>query len=599
MKNKNKYTPGRQSLFWQIYPAFLAVVALAVLITGIFSARLFKNELINHTKRELFIAATTIREILYNSPFDRSYLDEECKDLGRKTGVRITYIALNGTVLCDSEKDPATMDNHADRPEFKAALETGTGTSIRYSHTLEKDMMYFALALRNPAKGHPEGVLRTSVPLASIKIVLQKRYGELLYTGLLVVLIAAVVSFVTVKALTRPLEKLREGAERLASGNFNYRIQPEGTRELYRVAEALNQMALQINKHIETISQRQKELEAIFNNMAEGLLLINGNGEIVQINKTLCKMIGSRSSEIKNISQIPSLINIYENTMNSGKCVEDEIIFTAGKEETHVRVRSVLIEEGGGERGVLMVLSDITRLKQLEEIRRQFVANVSHELKTPLTAIKGCIETIQNEESSAPLSASKTFLDIIAKNADRMHAIIEDLLTLARIEQQEQTKRLDIQSCHLARILNSAVESAMPGAREKNILLHVDCEKGLAAELNASLMEQAVFNLVDNAVKYSEEGTRVEIKACRDNNDIVIQVIDEGPGIPPEHLPHIFERFYRVDKSRSRKLGGTGLGLSIVKHIAQLHGGRVEVKSTPGKGTTFTIRIPVQHKNLI
>jgi len=328
--------------------------------------------------------------------------------------------------------------------------------------------------------------------------------------------------------------------------------------------------------------------------MIEGVLAIDGRQRIVGINRAAADLLGLEAERavgrtLQQAVRNPDLRRFALEAIDCREPVEDDVVLRGTTDRT-IRLRGTALRDVSGEGGAVIVLDDVTDVQRLEALRRDFVANVSHELKTPVASIKGFVETLLDGAAEEPADRSR-FLEIIGRQADRLAAIIEDLLALSRIEQSETAGTLPVEPQPLAGILATAAEDCRPRAMERSIDLEVDCPADLAATVNGPLLEQAVINLVDNAIKYSEPGRTVWVSASRDG-DATIRVRDEGCGIAAEHLPRLFERFYRVDKARSRKLGGTGLGLAIVKHIVQAHGGTVAVESEPGVGTTFTLRLP-------
>ncbi len=337
-------------------------------------------------------------------------------------------------------------------------------------------------------------------------------------------------------------------------------------------------------------------IDALFAALSEGAFVVSSDGTVRQINAIAAAWVGAGAESIagrdfRSAFRVETLRRFTERALGADEPVEGEIRLNGGEEKV-LSARGVPLKDTAGRpAGALVVIQDLTRLKQLEQIRRDFVANVSHELKTPITAIKGFIETLKDGALHDPENAEK-FLDIAAKQADRLNAIIEDLLSLARIEQDQERGEVALEERGIREALENAIEVCGPRAAERQMRLTLDCSADLVVPHNHVLMEQAVVNLIDNAIKYSDPGSEVNVGAERTGREIAIRVKDNGHGIEEEHLPRLFERFYRVDKARSRKLGGTGLGLAIVKHICMAHGAEIAVTSEIGKGSVFTIRLP-------
>ena len=394
----------------------------------------------------------------------------------------------------------------------------------------------------------------------------------------------------------RCIEKTREGARKFASGNLSFRLALQPSDELGSLSETLNQMAAQLEERISTINEQRNTQEAILGSMNEGVIAVDPHSAILQINPAASQLLGAKSDRLigRNLQEIMrnrDLNQMIEHTLRESVPTEGEIIFyELGEKSIQVHCTPLRSATNTGI-GALVVLNDITRLRRLERVRRDFVANVSHELKTPLTSIKGFVETLQEGALDQPEEAQR-FLGIIAKQVNRLQAIIEDLLSLSRIEQDADQDQVSMQHHSIAETITNAVQLCSSHATSKNIKVDVSCDSQWKATFNAALMEQVMVNLIDNAIKYSEADKTISISVRHDPKYWEIAVADHGCGIEQAHLSRIFERFYRVDKARSRKAGGTGLGLSIVKHIVTTHGGLVRVESKPGSGSTFTVCLP-------
>jgi two-component system phosphate regulon sensor histidine kinase PhoR len=356
-------------------------------------------------------------------------------------------------------------------------------------------------------------------------------------------------------------------------------------------------MASKLRERIETVLSQANEQEAVFSSMVEGLLAVDTDERIIRMNRAAAAFFDvdpdeARGRTIQEVIRNPELQKFVTRALTSREPVEGDIILRVNGGERFLQAHgALLLDAESSRRGLVVVLNDVTRLRQLEAVRRDFVANVSHELRTPITSIKGFVETLRDGAIHNREDAEH-FLGIIAKQSDRMNSIIADLLTLSRVEQDMEKEKVRFETGRLTEALREAVQVCERKASEKEISIGIECPQDLTARINAALIEQAVVNLIDNAVKNSDPGTRVTVSAGRSDGGTVISVADEGYGIPAKHIPRLFERFYRVDKARSSKLGGTGLGLAIVKHIAQAHGGSVSVESTPGSGSKFTIFLP-------
>jgi len=586
-------------LAWQLFPSYLVVILLSMIAVGVYAVPALDTLFLEQTEQDLSARADIIVSILkQRKDADLTAVaDEFCKTAGKDGLTRVTMILPSGAVIGDSQEDPARMENHADRPEVQQALQTGLGRSMRYSPTLGKELMYLAMPIE--AEQGASVLLRVSMPVKNIEDRFHKIFQQIVLAGLFAALLSAMVAWIISKRLVRPIEELIDGAERFADGKLEHRLPVPGTKELAVLAGTMNHMAQQLDERIQTIVTQQGELEAIMSSMNEAILLVDQNRKIIRLNRAGAELMQIDSALARQHTLLEILRNnelhlLIERAFQQSEPVEAEIVLEqngAVVQAQGICIRTALKKEDE----VLVVLHDISKLKRLENIRRDFVANVSHELKTPVTSIKGFVETLRDDSGHDP-EAEKRFLDIIAKQADRLGAIIEDLLSLSRIEQAEEKESLELTASSIKDVVLSAVQNCASLADDKGMKIEIRCVDDREVMLNPPLMEQAIVNLLDNAVKYSAPGSPIEIEISRQGDEITVSVLDKGCGIPKVDLPHIFERFYRVDKSRSRNLGGTGLGLSIVKHIIQLHKGRVSVTSTLGEGSTFCIALPLLNR---
>lgn len=584
----------RKRLLWQLFPSYLLITIVSLLAVTWYASWYFHKFYLQQTALELEARARLVERLFADSIITSTpaEIDALCKAQSVGIHTRITVIDPHGTVLGDSEEPTANMDNHAARPEVMAALAGDVGKSTRYSRTLLQNMMYVATPVT--AQGRVIAVVRTAIPITSIEHALRTLYGKILLGGLLIALLAAGISLVVSRRISHPLEEIRRGAERFAQGDLGTRLPVPSSEEIGALAEAMNQMAVQLDERIRTALRQRNEQEAVLFSMIEGVLAVDNDGRILKLNQTAADILAldpdhARGRDIREVIRNTDLQQFIAQVLATHEPQEVEIALRDGRERLMQAHGTILRDEEESGIGALVVLNDVTKLRRLEAVRRDFVANVSHELRTPITSIKGFVETLQDGAIDGP--DARRFLDIISKHADRLNAIIEDLLSLSHLEQEADATQLSRESCPIAVLLQSAILACEVKRTEKRIALELTCPPEITASINAPLIEQAVINLIDNAIKYSEPESTVDVSAERDGGTVVIAVRDHGCGISREHLPRLFERFYRVDKGRSRKLGGTGLGLAIVKHIAQAHGGYVTVESAPGKGSTFFLHL--------
>jgi two-component system, OmpR family, phosphate regulon sensor histidine kinase PhoR len=587
---------GKKRLIWHLYPSYLLIILVSIVVVTWYASIEARQFLLKQAETDLMARAELFADQItsFLDPLDRDKIDLLCKDAGQKASTRITVILPSGEVAGDTDSDPRTMDNHSDRVEFVEASTGDSGMSIRTSRTLDKDFMYVGIPIRKG--GNLLAVIRTSIPIDVIDIVIKSIQRKIILGSLIIALLGAMVSLFVSRRISRPIEKLKEGAGYFIQGDFNYRLPASGIEEIDSLDDSMKDMAQQLHARINTITQQRTEIEAILSSMIEGVIAVDADERIIIMNNAAAKMFECNPSRVQGHSIQEAVRNTHlqqfiSETLSEGKPVEKEITLPSD-DERYLSGHGTLIRDIEGKSiGALFVLNDITRLRRLENIRKDFVANVSHEIKTPITAIKGFVEILRDDTAKEEQDV-KRFLEIIARHVNRLEAIIDDLLKLSRIEKDAETEGIQLAESGIKDVLESAVQACEQLADSRGTDISLACDDSLAARINPPLLEQAVVNLLDNAIKYSDEKKPVNIEAVQDDKEIQISVLDNGRGIEQEHLPRIFERFYRVDKARSRRLGGTGLGLAIVKHIIQAHGGHVSVTSTPGKGSAFTIHLP-------
>ncbi|MCL4503932.1 MAG: cell wall metabolism sensor histidine kinase WalK [Deltaproteobacteria bacterium] len=584
----------RKRLIWQLFPSYLLVTLLSLLALTWYATASWRQFYLEQTEIDLKNRALLVQDYLRGglSPANGREIDQLCKDLGRLTATRLTVILPSGQVLGDSEENPARMENHADRPEMQEALRGRVGTSGRFSFTLGHQRMYVAIPLKD--QGRIAGVVRASLPMTAIAQALRALYWKMALGGLIIVLILAALSLFLSQRISRPLEDLKRGALRFAGGDLSRRLPVPAADELGSLAEAFNHMAEQLEDRINALVRQGQLQEAVLSSMVEGVLAVDAEQRLIALNPAAAKLLGadyvtSQDRSIQEVVRDPQLQSFITRIIFTREPVESEVALRQGAQVIQAH-GTFLKDTQGLDIGFLVVLHDVTQLRRLEMTRRDFVANVSHELKTPITSIKGFVETLLAGALREPENAEK-FLHIIARQTDRINEIIDDLLSLSRIERDAEQGRVFLSAGKLRGVMESAIQVCAAQAAAKNIAVSLNCPEDLRAQINAPLLEQALVNLIDNAVKYSSPGSAVQVEGLRAGAEVVVRVRDQGVGIEKNQLSRIFERFYRVDAGRSRKVGGTGLGLAIVKHISQALGGRVTVDSTPGKGSSFALHL--------
>ncbi|TRO80595.1 ATP-binding protein [Desulfuromonas acetexigens] len=585
-------------LIWFLYPSYLILILVVLLAVAWYTSRALRDFHVEQTLAELQARGRLISERLDEpwSPEAGARLDALSKELGRLSATRITVILPDGRVLGDSQKDPARMDNHGTRAEVAAALGGREGHVIRYSATLGQEMMYAALPqIRGDRL---VGALRVAIPVTAMSHALQGLYWRLAGVGLGIAAISALLSLIVSRRIARPLEEMTLGAERFARGDLGQRLPVTGSLEIAALGSALNRMAAELDERIQARARQNNEMEAVLSSMSEGVIAVDPEERILRINQAAARLLAVTPAQatgrrVLEVARKAELQRFVARVLASHEMEEEDLCLPGPDGERSLQMRGAPLRDlGGREIGALMVFNDVTRLRRLESVRRDFVANVSHELKTPITAIKGSVETLLGGGALGEPAAAERFLAIVARQASRLEAIVDDLLALSRIEQDAGAATIPLVPAPVWPVLHAAQQVCQPAADEKQLEIRLFCSSELRGRINAPLLEQALVNLLTNAVKYSSNGGKVVVDAAQLGDQLMIKVQDWGVGIAAEHLPRVFERFYRVDPARSRKLGGTGLGLAIVKHIAQAHGGQVVVHSTPGEGSVFTLILP-------
>jgi two-component system phosphate regulon sensor histidine kinase PhoR len=466
--------------------------------------------------------------------------------------------------------------------------------AVRYSYTLEKPMMYVAVPV---SEEDNTPAVRVAVPASTMSQALYAskiRFGlGVLAAGLLIVVTSIYLS----SRITSSLREMRHGAERFARGDFSTKLKMPQTEEFAALADEMNRMAAQLDDRIRTVVNQRNELEAVLSSMVEGVLALDTEERLISLNKAAAQLMDIEPEQVQNRTIQETIRNselqdFVRRTLDSPQPVEGEIVFFNGNKRYLQAHGMPLTDVGGNKIGALVVLNDVTNIRRLENIRKEFVANASHEIRTPVTSIKGFVETLM-DGALEDTETTKRFLNIISRHSDRLNAIVEDLLSLSKIEMEAERGEIFLEEGKILGVVEESVEACHLFAQEKSITVEIDCPEDLEGRFNPSLLVQALINLLDNAIKYSEKGSTVKMMCLKTESGVQISVNDQGTGIEKKHIPRLFERFYRVDKARSRKMGGTGLGLAIVKHIVQIHKGDIEVNSRPGEGSVFTMTLPV------
>lgn len=586
----------------------ILLIGCSMLIAGIFMAKVLENSHIkslqDNMERELqVITATgdwnrkgTDAELI-------AYYSEQAKHLKEATNERLTFVRADGKVLGDSDQRPEQMDNHLNRPEIVSAAANGIGYITRYSDTLKENMLYAAIPVKNEAQ-ETTGFLRISMSLEQVGNSIRSLWYFLISGLIILFLIAGIVSYRIAKGITHPIEKMTKVAQQITNMNYQSRVPAYNNDEVGQLGQAINRMSESLQQQMARIQENERRLQGVMENMMSGIMMIDREERIMLLNPAAEYILGFSSQELLG-KKYNEAKQQYEFTKLIQECIEtqdpirDEMVFYYPAERILDIHLSPIAQEDEEWSGVLIVIHDITAVRRLERMRSEFVANVSHELKTPIAAVKGFAETLLagalNDKETAV-----SFLQIIFDESERLNRLIGDILELSKIE----SKRIpmNFSPIYLPEFLERSLSVLRKEAEKKHIELSMLVDDDIYIEADEDRLRQIIINLLSNGIAYTHDGGKVKVRvepldmnADGDYERLRLIVSDTGMGIPKKDLPRIFERFYRVDKARSRSSGGTGLGLSIVKHLVELHKGTIRVDSEVGVGTRFTIELPVIH----
>ncbi len=546
-------------------------------------------------KKKTALAKYILEKNTGQNPISR--LDEIADDIGQNLQLRATIIGVDGTVLGDSELDGDalhTLENHINRPEVQEAMRAGIGESQRFSTTLNQNMLYMAM-LFNSAEA--EGMIRLALPLAEMQK-LSDRVKDIIGVSLFAVfLLSILINYGASAWISKPIQGMSKAAKRIAEGDFSKINTLSLDGEIADLGHAFNSMSQELSARIKDMGLSRSRLEAVLLSMFEGVLVVDATGSILLMNQALrdffhITMDVSGKNAIEVIRNI-DIQKIIDAVLQSDLGLDPTEISILSPEEKILSVYATPVISPHGQEGAILVFHDLSNVKRLEKIRQDFVANVSHELKTPIASIQGYAETLLDGALEDQANA-KDFIGVIYHESERLAQLIDDLLSLSKIESGKLN--MSLKPTKLPPIIQKVITSMDIQAERKSINISMALPEDLPLVMaDGTRITQVLFNLIDNALKYSPENSRVLISAVNKNGNLEVAVSDTGIGIPEEDLPRIFERFYRVDKGRSRALGGTGLGLSIVKHIVKAHNGEISIQSTLGKGTTFIFTLPKAH----
>jgi two-component system phosphate regulon sensor histidine kinase PhoR len=578
----------RSPIFRKLLTSAILLIAIALIVVDFRLTHYTASREVQSVEQRLEAEARILQAEAANVPPPQ--LEDWARQASQRSRARVTIIDATGAVLADSHHDPETMENHASRPEVIAAHRDGMGSSTRHSTTLNQDLSYVAVRLTYQDK--PGYILRLAVSPDDVDSAIAAVRWRILFASFYAALVALIFAYFFSRSFTQRIARLRAFAEGLVDAHFSQAPLPPADDELGALGRSLSTTAEQLRDLVDRVSVESTQREAILSSMLEGVLAVDSNLRITFANASFARAVGasipvSARMPVVELVRAPELREVLMRVLTAGESVKRRMQLPAAERVFEVQATPLT---SGTARGALAILHDVTDLERLERIRRDFVANVSHELRTPLTAIRGYAETLL-EGALEDQENNRRFVEIIKAHAIRLNNISSDLLTLSELEAGRA--RPDPERVAVRAAAESAMRTLESEARLRGVSLtcgHMEDAQVLGDRLQ---IEQALVNLLDNAVKFNRPAGEVLMEVTRTGDSRVkITITDTGIGIPYDDLPRIFERFYRVDKARSREVGGTGLGLSIVKHIIERMNGTVSVESQLGKGSTFTLLLP-------
>ncbi len=584
----------KNRLFWKLGLIYFLMLLLVIGALGTYVVEALKKEYLHAAYTQL----ESISRVALTKPPALTHSTDlkEWTDWLARSGIRITLISEDGIVLADSDEDPEIMENHGGRPEIREAFMNGTGRAVRYSATLGRDLVY--LAKRYDYDLEKSLVMRFSIPLHQLNETLRDFRNRLGLISLFIMFLAGGASLLYFRIISGRIKRLKEFSQRVAEGDFRPLPKDPHRDELSDLAGSLNRTARELDLTIQALTEERNQSAAVLASMEEGVAVIGRDQCIVYCNRAFCRAIDAAESDwhgrpVMELIRYPDLVSFIQKVLTVEAAIHSEVVVGSVRTSSFA-VTAAPVRSEGSTTGAVMVLHDISEIRRLERARRDFIANISHEFKTPLTAIQGFAETLLGGALDDKQNRER-FLEIIREHALRLSRLTEDLLKLAQIEAGQLP--YDARFVSFAEVVHPCLDTARVKAEKKNLIIKADCPADLPrlyGDLQA--FHEILENLLDNAVRYTSAGGRITVSAAVEGNEIVISVSDNGIGVPKVDQVRIFERFYRADAARSRESGGTGLGLSVVKHLVEAQGGRVTVESEVGNGSTFRVTLPIREE---
>jgi two-component system phosphate regulon sensor histidine kinase PhoR len=581
-----------RSIRWRIGIVFAVLIIACIGGLGAYLSHLTRSDHLDTLRTQLTDQALLVGDLSapYFAGNQTESLEALAQKLGEQVSARITIINKDGVVLADSEEDPATLDNHSNRPEVIDALSKGTGSSIRYSATLHYNMMYVAVPIT--LDSGVVGIARVALPLTQIDKSLAHVNRIIIIGAVIAAVIAILLAFQILRITTEPVKKLTQLSKKMAQGELDQEIQITSRDEVGELARAFNQMAARLKEMVALVTNERDRMATILSNIDDAIFMVNVDSKVTTMNQAAEKVFQTQTNKALGHTFIEvvrdhELNEVLQHCLNTGNQQTGTVEIKPKKQLLFMAATPL-----SGDSGCLIHIRDLTELRRLEMIRQDFISNISHELRTPIASVKALAETL-NEGAIGDTSVAKDFLSRINVEADKLAQMVQELGELSRIESGEvplQKRRINI-----ADAIEHAVDRLKAQSDRAGLNLDIDIPPTLPKIMaDEARVEQVLVNLIHNAIKFTPSGGGISISAKARDNDIMVSVADTGVGIPADDLPRIFERFYKADKSRTG--GGTGLGLAIAKHIVEAHGGRIWAESVEGRGSTFNFTLPLGFK---
>ena len=581
-----------RSIQWRIAVSFVLLILGSMGVLGFYLVSSVREAETDNLRTRLEAEARLIAEASlpgFLNP-EQNNLDDLAKTLGERIETRVTIIARDGTVLGDSQENPQVMENHATRPEIMDALATGLGESARFSTTLGERLLYVAVPIA--LQGEVVGVARVALPLVAVEDAISRVTNTIILATIVASAVAVLAAVLIARTTTRPIKEVTKAARRIASGELEQKITAPTSDESGQLAQAFNEMSLSLKETVRTISAERSRLSTILTSLADGVIITDNEGVIVLSNPAAEKLFGFKKDEALGRHFI-EVVHDYEIDELLRSCLktkhEQTTQLESGTPSRFLRIIALPLKTDRSTTGALVLFQDLTELRSLQTMRRELVGNISHELRTPLSTIKAIVETLKDGAINDQ-EVAEGFLTSIDSEVDRMTQIVAELTELSRIETGKAEFNLEETGLNL--LVKETIAQLSPYAERQCVAVATDLSDSLPpVTADRERIRQVVTNLLHNAVKFSHQGGRVVIATRQEGGYVSVSIADKGIGIAREDLPHVFERFYKADKSRSG--GGTGLGLAIAKHVVQAHGGEISVQSEEGKGSVFSFTLPL------